>query len=145
MRNCIVHHLFCIYYSLDLLVFVLLLLPILLPPILLLPILLLLFPFLFCPINQSLSQPMCFTFFFFFFFFFFSDILMFSPIPLWGSERIAVWCWGACQVKPQHALSSLCLETCLECLRLWIFPLNNNAWMIEVWIYFFFFSTTFRA
>jgi len=50
------------------------------------------FPFLFRPIQLSLSQPTSFTFS--------SDSL---PHPSGvGTERAAVWCLAACQVKPQH-------------------------------------------
>ena len=77
VSNCIVHHLFCIffyhYYYYYYYYYY--------------------FPFLFCPIKLSLSQPTNSTVFF--------PIL--SPIPLGGSEQMAVWCLAACWVKAQQS------------------------------------------
>jgi len=50
------------------------------------------FPYFSVLLKKYLSQPMSFMFF---------PIL--SPIPFGGgSERTAVWCLAACQVKPQQ-------------------------------------------
>lgn len=34
---------------------------------------------------------------------------------------------STCNITNKKCVSSLCLETCLECLRLWISPSNNSA------------------